>query len=71
MGWGGLVYEHLIQYSVLPISVCGQLVQITYVKGCTCPGDILTYECTVVGGLAGATILRGKSTTFSLSLIHI
>ena len=39
--------------------------QITNVKGCACPGDILTYKCTVVGGFGGATILRGKSTTFS------
>ena len=38
--------------------------RITNIKGCStiCPGDVLTYECTVVGGPQGeATILRGKS----------
>ena len=47
--------------SVLLIPVCGQLVQTTNVKSCTCPGVILTYECTVVGGLGGATTLRGRA----------
>lgn len=28
--------------------------------GCVCPGDVVTYECTVFGGVAGVTIWRGN-----------
>ena len=39
--------------------VCGNLL-ITSQKSCSCPGDILTYECTVEGTHGGATVLKGN-----------
>jgi hypothetical protein len=30
-------------------------------KGCVCPGDILTYECTVMGEAASATVWTGSA----------
>ena len=39
--------------------------QILFIKavltsGCACPGDTLTYECTVVGGPRGVTVWTGS-----------
>jgi hypothetical protein len=30
-------------------------------NGCVCPGDILTYECSVMGGISSATIWTGSA----------
>ena len=42
-------------------------------RGCTCPGEILTYECTVEG--AGATVWKGsafncRSANDGITLLH-
>ena len=40
--------------------VSGQLALTSRGKTCTCPGDVLIYECTVVSTNAGLTILKGN-----------
>ena len=45
----------------------------TTIDGCACPGDILTYECTVTGGPGGSTVWTGTvfSCTYNeISLLH-
>ena len=40
---------------------------------CICPGDILTYECTVIGSQLGTTVWRGTAfdcTGGEISLLH-
>ena len=40
---------------------------------CICPGDILTYECTVIGSQLGTTVWRGTAfdcTSGEISLLH-
>ena len=44
--------------------VCGQLALISRGKTCTCPGDVLIYECTVVSTNVGLTILKGTPAFF-------
>ena len=45
--------------------VCGleeepQLIEVS-TNDCICPGDIVTYECTVIGGHGGTTVWRGSA----------
>ena len=47
--------------------------QVMNTTGCACPGDTLTYECTVTGGPGEATVWTGTAfnCTFNeISLIH-
>ena len=44
--------------------VCGQLALTSRGKTCTCPGDVLMYECTVMSTNAGFTIFKGKPDEF-------
>ena len=40
---------------------------------CSCPGDILTYECNVTGTLGGATVWRGAAydcSLYEITLLH-
>ena len=39
--------------------------------GCTCPGDTLTYTCTVRGGLADFTVWTGTGLDCEIVLLHI
>ena len=52
---------------------CGNLL-ITSQTSCICPGDILTYECTVEGDQGGATVLKGNfidcNNSYELVLHH-
>ena len=36
-------------------------------SGCICPGNTLTYECTVMGGPGGATVWRGTALNCTMS----
>ena len=47
-----------INYEVISMLVISNAAVITE---CACSGDILTYECTVVGEPSGATIWRGTA----------
>ena len=44
--------------------VCGQLTLTSRGETCTCPGDVLIYECTVVSTNFAFTILKGKPDDF-------
>ena len=47
------------------ITVCRQLTLVSAQKTCICPGDVVIYKCTVMGGLfGGSTVFRGKSSPF-------
>ena len=43
---------------------CGQLTLTSRRKTCTCPGDVLIYECTVVSTSLGLTIFKGNPAFF-------
>ena len=42
--------------------------ELVELSGCTCPGYVTTYECTVLSGFGGATVWRGSS--FDCSRSH-
>ena len=49
--------------------VCGELTQVSAQRTCICPGDVVIYECTVMGGFGGTTVFKGKSmTNFSFDI---
>jgi hypothetical protein len=46
---------------------------IVFTNECACAGDVLTYECTVVGETRGATVWRGTAFNCSsqeIALLH-
>ena len=56
--------SHVIASQLVSGFVCGQLTLTSRGKTCTCPGDVLMYECTVVSTNVGFTVLKGKPDDF-------
>ena len=64
-----MLYVRMYMYVYTNISDTAAL----FVSGCACPGDTLTYECTVVG--AGSTIWTGSAfncsnSNYMILLLH-
>ena len=52
------------RFKLVSGSVCGQLTLTSRGKTCTCPGDVLIYECTVMSTSIGFTIYKGNPAFF-------
>ena len=56
--------SHVIAFQLVSGLVNGQLTLTSRRKTCTCPGDVLMYECTVMSTSIGLTILKGNPAFF-------
>ena len=59
------VHMYISSVNALYITICGQLALVSAQKTYICPGDVVIYKCTIIGGnFGGSTAFRGKSSPF-------